>query len=166
MKARGRVFDAKACIEAARSGRLSGRELRNAIKLAQEFGNRIAAEELNRYLVSPWSFFGDDAPPEIRARVAQGISALIARGEPLSRTRQMLKKHGVIETLNRIARYPNATKNFETLCAAGLMNLTAEAIVLDFPDRFSPAAVAVARERLRRWKSKTEDDGRVRETGA
>ena len=86
----------------------------------------------------------------MRDRVAKGVNALKVMGEPLSRTTQMLKRHGVIETLNRIAKYPASTKNFDKLCAAKLEHLTAEAIVLDFPDLFDQKAVEVSQKRLKR----------------
>ena len=149
MKAK-RTFNSEAALAEAKAGRLCGAELRKAIKRAEEFGKTAVANELRLYLVESASFAGDAAPLEVRERVAQGVSALTARGNTLARTKQMLKKHGVIETLNRIARYPAATKNFDTLRAAKLEHLTAEAIILDFPHLFDPKAAAVARKRLGR----------------
>jgi hypothetical protein len=145
-----RKFDPQAVLAAARSGELTGAALRKAIKTAEEFGLRNIAHELRLHVVQPASFAGDAAPPEVRERAAQGISALTAMGERLSRTKQMLKRHGLIETINRIAKYPAATKNFDLLCAAGLEHLTAEAIVIDYPEFFSTQAVEVARRRLGR----------------
>ena len=70
----------------------------------------------------------------------------------LNRTMQMFKKHGVIETINRIAAKTESSANFEILVAAGLTHLTAEAEVLDYPDLpFSEAARRRARERLPNW---------------
>ena len=82
--------------------------------------------------------------------MAQGVSALKAMGESLSRTTPMPQKHGVIGTLNRIAKNPASSKNFDKPRAAGFERLTAEVIVLDYPDLFDPKAVAVARKRLTR----------------
>lgn len=149
MKAK-RTFRPQEALADARAGRLTGAALRKAIATAEEFGNVQVAEQLKLYAVQPSSFAGDAAPPEVRERVAQGISALMAMGEPLSRTKQMLRRHGVIGTINRIAQNPAATKNFDKLCGARLEQLTAEAIVLDYPDLFSKKAVEVARNRLRR----------------
>jgi hypothetical protein len=143
-----RTLNLSAALEAAKAGRLKGSELRKTIKAADELGKAAIANELRLFLVESASFAGDAAPAHIRNRVAQGISALTGMGEPLSRTKQMLKRHGVIETINRIARYPAATKNFEKLRAANLEHLTAEAIVLDHPELFDPRAVEVARRRL------------------
>jgi len=145
-----RVFNGDATLAEAKAGRLRGKELRKAIKLAEEFGKSAVANELKLFLVESTSFAGDEAPIEVRERVAQGISALTAMGNSLTRTRQMLKNHGVVETLNRIARYPAATKNFERLRAANLEHLTAEAIILDFPQLFDSKAVEVAQRRLGR----------------
>ena len=145
-----RVFNPATALAEAKVGRLTGAALKKAIATAQEFGNTQAAEQLKLYVVQPTSFAGDAAPMDIRERAAQGISALMAMGHSLNRTKQMLKKHGLIETMNRIAKYPDSTKNFDRLCAAGLEHLTAEAIVLDFPNLFEPRAVEVARKRLNR----------------
>ena len=101
-------------------------------------------------MVDSAAFAGDSAPDEVRERVAQGISALTARGSTLSRTRQMLKKYGVVETINRIGRNPASSKNFDLLCSANLQHLTAEAIILDFPELFDEKAIEVARKRLGR----------------
>lgn len=149
MKAK-RTFNFEAAIRDAKAGHLLGADLRKVIKLAEEFGKTDAANELKLYLVESTSFAGDDAPPEVRERVAKGISALMAMGNSLTRTKQMLKRHGVIETMNRIAKYPTATKNFDRLRDAKMLNLTAEAIILDFPVLFDPKAVEVARKRLGR----------------
>ena len=145
-----RVFNGDVALAEAKAGRLRGKELRKSIKIAEEFGKSAVANELKLFLVESTSFAGDAAPIEVRERVAQGISALATMGNSLTRTRQMLKNHGVIETLNRIARYPAATKNFEKLRAANMEHLTAEAIILDFPHLFDSKAVLVAQKRLGR----------------
>lgn len=146
--AANKSFIAKQVLEDAKAGTLKGAALRKAIKRAEDLGLAAVAKDLRLYLVSVESFAGDAAPADVRERAAQGVSALVAMGHPLSRTRQMFKKYGVIETINRIARYPAASKNFERLCGAGLQHLTAEAIVLDYPKLFSEKAIAVAKVRL------------------
>ena len=150
MKPANKIFDPRIVIGAAKAGRLKAADLRKAIKRAEDLGMKAVVQELQLYLVSSAAFAGDAAPAEVRDRVAQGISALVAMGQPLSRTRQMFIRHGAIETLNRLASKTVATDNFDRLTAAGLQHLTAEAIVLDFPDLFSPKAVEVARRRLKR----------------
>jgi hypothetical protein len=149
MKSR-RVINAANLLDDARAGILKGAPLRRAITTCEEFGNKSVAAELRLYLVSSHSFAGDDAPEEIRDRVAKGISALVARGRTLTRTRQMLQRHGVIETINRIAKYPASSSNFELLKSEGLEHLTAEAIVVDYPEFFSPRALDISRKRLKR----------------
>jgi hypothetical protein len=149
MKAK-RSVNFTVALEEAKAGQLQGLELRKLILAAEELGKANIATQLGLYLVHSGSFAGDAAPAVVRERVAKGISALTGMGEPLSRTKQMLKRHGVIETLNRIACHPDASENFAKLRAAGLEHLTAEAIVLDFPDLFDPKTVEVARERLQK----------------
>ena len=143
-----RTFNLEAALADARAGRLRGAALRKAIKLAEEFGKTVGANELRKYLVDPTSFAGDAAPVEVRERVAQGMGALRAMGHRLSRTEQMLKRHGVIGTINRIGINPKASDNFERLRGVNLVHLTAEAIVLDYPHLFDSKAIAIARKRL------------------
>jgi hypothetical protein len=71
-------------------------------------------------------------------------------GYRLSRTEQMLKRHGVIGTINRIGVNPKASENFARLQQANLLHLTAEAIVLDYPELFDARAISIARQRLGR----------------
>ena len=147
------TFDASAVLKSGRCGELKGPGLRKAIQKAQNFGLKAVADELAKFVVDPASFAGDAAPPEVRERIARGIAALKAMGHPLTRTVQMIQRHGVIETVNRIALYDAASlKNFAALRAAGLTELTAEAVVLDYPHLFDPKMVALARKRLPDWK--------------
>jgi hypothetical protein len=145
-----RTFNENEILVEAQAGNLRGAELRKYIKIAEEFGKVSVANELKQFLVDSASFAGDDAPKEVRDRVAKGISALTTMGNSLTRTRQMLKRHGVIETLNRIAKNPASTKNFDKLCAANKEHLTAEAIILDFPHLFDSKAIQLAQKRLGR----------------
>jgi hypothetical protein len=145
-----KTFDSRKILEGAKTGHLKGAELRKAITRADDLGLKALVGELKLFLVSATTFAGDDAPKDVRDRVAKGMSALTAMGRTLSKTKQMLKKNGVIETLNRIGQYPASSTNFEKLCDAGLENLTAEAIVLDYPQLFSEKTVEVSRARLRR----------------
>ena len=73
-------------------------------------------------------------------RVAKGISALKTLGHHSSRTEQILRRYGVIQALNRIAKNPNSLANFDRLKNADLLYLTAEAAILDYQDFFSAPA--------------------------
>jgi hypothetical protein len=65
-----------------------------------------------------------------------------------SRTRQKLKNKGVVQCLEDWAVGSTPTEGFELLIKNDLMELTGEYLVLKYPDRFSPKAVAAARVRL------------------
>jgi hypothetical protein len=146
----GRTFSAAAVLAAARAGTLTGAALRRTIKTAEDFGLAEVVRELKFCTVNPASFARDAAPDEVRDRVARGISALTAMGHSLSRTKQMLKNNGVVATLERFAQQTDSVRNCERLRDAGLEDLTAEAIILDYPDLFSEQAKDRARERLGR----------------
>ena len=82
MKSR-RIFNVQDALEEAREGRLTGADLRRAILICEEFGNKPAADELQLHVVSPSGFAGDAAPADVRKRVAKAMSFL-TRGYSMS----------------------------------------------------------------------------------
>ena len=66
----------------------------------------------------------------------------------LARTRQKLKRVGVVQTLMDWAMDTKETDGFQMLIERGMPDLTGEAIVLRHPQRFSSDVVQSARARL------------------
>jgi hypothetical protein len=81
-------------------------------------------------------------------RAAKGVVYLNELGHSLSRTRQMLHRHGVVETINRNAAKEGPSKNLKILADAGLLELSSEAIALDYPQYFDPKTVELAAKKL------------------
>lgn len=65
-----------------------------------------------------------------------------------SRTREKVKRVGVVKTLDDIAASARPTDGFRSLVDAGLSEYLFEYLVLQYPDRFQPRAVTRAMERL------------------
>ncbi len=65
----------------------------------------------------------------------------------LSRTRQMVARHGVIATLKAWAA-GKRTEGFDMLRERGMLDLAGEAIVLRHPEHFEPPVLEAARARL------------------
>jgi hypothetical protein len=65
-----------------------------------------------------------------------------------ARTRQKVARDGVIATMQSWARKRGPTMGFELLTAAGQWKLTGEALVIKHADRFAPADVVAAQQRL------------------
>lgn len=149
MKAK-RVFHPQQILADARAGRLPRAALRKAIATAEDFGNDEVAEQLRKHAAGALFIAADATPIYLRDRMALGIQQLAAMGQPSARAKQLLRQHGIIETLNRMARTSLAEKSYDKLCAAGLKHLSAESIVLDAPHLFDAGVVAVARQRLGR----------------
>src|SRR3972149_1347080 len=63
-----------------------------------------------------------------------------------TRTWQMLKRHGIIESVNRVVARQDDAVGYKTLKEKGLEDLSFEAVVLRYPDVFSPEAVEHARK--------------------
>ena len=66
----------------------------------------------------------------------------------LSYLRRDIEKLGVVPAIDKLVSKPGASERYDELMARGMPDLTAEAVVLRFPDRFSPEAVARSQERL------------------
>lgn len=66
----------------------------------------------------------------------------------LARTRQKIARVGELRTIEDLALARRESDGFRILAENGLGDLSAEYIVVKHPHRFSPAAVAAARERL------------------
>ncbi|MFD1611705.1 hypothetical protein ACFSCW_07825 [Sphingomonas tabacisoli] len=65
-----------------------------------------------------------------------------------SYTRRKMRDKGIIQCLEDWATATHETDGFQALMSKRLTHLTGEHIVLKYPDRFSPEAVAGARRRL------------------
>ena len=64
-------------------------------------------------------------------------------------TRRMIRKHGVLHCLTKWAGFGNQTTDgFDDFIAAGMADMTAEALVVKFPDRFPKEVVTQAPGRL------------------
>jgi len=69
-----------------------------------------------------------------------------------ARTWQMIKRHGVIEAIERIVARPMETQGYRALADMGLEEMAFEAVVLRHPSSFTEQAVMASRERLARLK--------------
>jgi hypothetical protein len=65
-----------------------------------------------------------------------------------SATWQVVRRHGIIEAVQRALRQPAEPKTYETLVEMGLADLAFEAIVLRHTEAFSEDAIRVSQERM------------------
>jgi hypothetical protein len=152
------AFDTREALRKARCGISFGPELRSAIKRAEDLGLTVVARELKTFLVHVDVFAGDPAPLEIKRRFAEGTSLLKSMGFHPTRTFQMLNrrmkeyagtgKSAIIGVIDAISDNATATDNFWRLVATGRADLTAEGLVVEFPQHFSPKARDIATARL------------------
>ncbi|WP_146259531.1 hypothetical protein [Palleronia aestuarii] len=66
----------------------------------------------------------------------------------LSRTRQKINRVGVEKTIADLALQTQPSEGYNLLKARGMLDLSAEAVILRFPERFSEEVLAAARQRL------------------
>lgn len=65
-----------------------------------------------------------------------------------SRTRQMIKRHGIIGAAERAVNRKIEAMGYKVLVDIGLHDLTFEAVIVRFPEVFSQQIVELARSRL------------------
>ncbi len=69
-----------------------------------------------------------------------------------TRTWQMIKRHGIIEAVERAVNRSSETQGYTSLVEMGLEAFAFEAVILRYPEVFSDAAVQRSKERLRAWR--------------
>ena len=70
-----------------------------------------------------------------------------------SRKWQMIKRHGIIEGVERAVNRSAETQGYASLVEMGLEEYAFEAVVLRHPELFSKDAVAKSKERLDSWRN-------------
>lgn len=68
-----------------------------------------------------------------------------------SRTWQMIKRHGIVEAVERAVKRDAVTQGYTMLVGMGLEEYAFEAVILRHPEVFSEEAVQVSRARLAEW---------------
>lgn len=76
------------------------------------------------------------------------LSAKAGRRQPASRTWQMIKRHGVIEAVERAVKRKTDAMGYTALVEMGLEELAFEAVVLRHSSTFSAEAVECSKKRL------------------
>jgi len=69
-----------------------------------------------------------------------------------SRTWQMIKRHGIIESVERAVNRKAETQGYTALVEMGLEEFAFEAVILRYPEIFSDEAVKISRLRMGEWK--------------
>jgi hypothetical protein len=70
-----------------------------------------------------------------------------------SRTWQMIRRHGIIEAVERAVNRSAETQGYTSLVEMGLEEFAFEAVILRYPEVFSEAAVLKSKERLNSWRN-------------
>jgi len=65
-----------------------------------------------------------------------------------SRTWQLIRRHGIIEAVERTLKRPAETADYATLLEMGMADLAFEAIILRHPESFSADAIGTSTARL------------------
>ena len=82
----------------------------------------------------------------------RALSAKNGRKTRASRTWPMIRKHGILRTIEKTVDRADDPLGYRLLEQLNLQDLAFEAIVLRHPEAFSEAAVERSRERLDAWR--------------
>lgn len=66
----------------------------------------------------------------------------------------MIKKYGILETIERAVNRPVEAQGYKALVDMGLEDYAFEAIILRYSHMFSEKALQVSEERMKQWKNK------------
>lgn len=131
-------------------------KLRNWIANAEREGAQEVEDAARRRLIAVRASKDVDDPNDpIVLDFWKSISALehelsLERGKTirLSRTRQKIGRVGVEKTLRDLTLSTQPSDGYHLLRERGMLDLSAEAVVLRYPDRFEPDVLEAARNRL------------------
>jgi hypothetical protein len=123
---------------------------RNRPDLADEARRR--AVELRAELYGAKSEAENEALQAIYA-YEEVLTQKNGRRTKANRTWQMIKRHGIIEAVERAVNRKDEAQGYTALVEMGLEDFAFEAVILRHPDLFSEEAVAKSIERLREWKN-------------
>jgi hypothetical protein len=83
----------------------------------------------------------------------EGLSVKNGRKTRASRTRQMIKKHGIIGAVERAVNRKTETQGYTILVEMGMQDFAFEHVVLRYPDLFSQEAIDRSKERVEQMGS-------------
>ena len=73
-----------------------------------------------------------------------------------SRTWQMIERHGILASVERVVNREMEAAGYTALAEMGLQDFAFEAVILRHPDLFSAEAVAHSRLRLKSWENEPD----------
>jgi hypothetical protein len=76
------------------------------------------------------------------------LSAKRGRKTRASRTWQMIERHGIINAAEKIVKRKKETAGYKMLIEMNMQDFAFEAVILRYPNLFSPATVIQAKARL------------------
>ena len=78
----------------------------------------------------------------------QVLSSQKGKRQPATRTWQMIKRHGIMQAVERGVTKREVSTGFTALASMGLMEFAFEAVILRNPESFSMEARAISKQRL------------------
>lgn len=116
----------------------------------------LAREARRRAVELRAAIYGAKSAAELEALQAvyayeEVLRARKGKRTPATRTWQMIKRHGIIGTVERAVNRKNETTGYTALVEMGMQDFAFEAVVVRYPNLFSPETVARAKARVEEW---------------
>ena len=80
-----------------------------------------------------------------------------------SRTWQMIKRRGIINSVERAVNRRSETQGYTTLVEMGLKDFAFEAVILRHPQLFSDQAIAISKQRMTDWQTPNKNENSMPE---
>lgn len=88
----------------------------------------------------------------------QSLSVIKGKKTRASRTWSMIKRNGIIPAVERAVNRKDEVTGYTVLVDMGLQEYAFEAVILKYPEHFSPEAVEISQERVDLHADQTVDD--------
>jgi hypothetical protein len=127
------------------------KEAINLLENAQKANRTDVALAVRRRLIDLRAQVHGAQPGSLEAEALATIYAYeqaVLGGHHASRTWQMVRKYGLVNTVERLVTSAKPSAGYAKLVEAGLSDLAFEALVLRYPGSFSSAAIEAAKRRI------------------
>jgi len=116
----------------------------------------LAKEARRRAVELRASAYGAKSAAELEALQAvyayeEVLSAKKGKRIYASRTWQMIKRHGILGAVERAVNREAETAGYKALVEMGMQDFAFEAVIVRYPELFSPEAVKHANARVEEW---------------
>ncbi|MFN3019316.1 hypothetical protein ACK1CN_25590 [Vibrio coralliilyticus] len=122
----------------------------NALKKGEHELAKLATIRMVQFRAEEYGAEQEVERHAIEAVCAYEVAQSVLKGKKTraNRTWKMIKDHGILNAVERAVNRNDVTQGYQALEQAGLEQFTFEAVILKFPEFFSPEAIEKSEQRV------------------